>query len=119
MNPSFLEPKFLERDSCLTCFTHKVDATGSYQLQVGISVQDVGARDMPKSPYNSYSYSDVPPSSLPHIIRLRAGNVIFNSKYYNNTMQKTEGSRLLKHLGSCGFQIHWHVLASYTGIFLP
>ncbi|XP_044352536.1 polycomb group protein EMF2B-like [Triticum aestivum] len=90
MNPSFLEPKFLERDSCLTCFTHKVDATGSYQLQVGISVQDVGARDMPKSPYNSYSYSDVPPSSLPHIIRLRAGNVIFNSKYYNNTMQKTE-----------------------------
>ena len=42
---------------------------GSYQLQVGISVQEAGARDMSESPYNSYSYSDVPPSSLPHIIR--------------------------------------------------
>uniref|UniRef100_A0A452XBA3 Polycomb protein VEFS-Box domain-containing protein n=1 Tax=Aegilops tauschii subsp. strangulata TaxID=200361 RepID=A0A452XBA3_AEGTS len=90
MNPSFLEPKFLEQDSCLTFCSHKVDATGSYQLQVGISVQEAGARDMSESPYNSYSYSDVPPSSLPHIIRLRAGNVIFNFKYYNNTMQKTE-----------------------------
>ncbi|VAH39682.1 unnamed protein product [Triticum turgidum subsp. durum] len=90
MSPSFLEPKFLEQDSCLTFCSHKVDATGSYQLQVGISVQEAGARDMSESPYNSYSYSDVPPSSLPHIIRLRAGNVLFNFKYYNNTMQKTE-----------------------------
>ncbi|XP_048553945.1 polycomb group protein EMF2B-like isoform X6 [Triticum urartu] len=90
MNPSFLEPKFLEQDSCLTFCSHKIDATGSYQLQVGISVQEAGARDMSESPYNSYSYSDVPPSSLHHIIRLRAGNVIFNFKYYNNTMQKTE-----------------------------
>ncbi|XBI86919.1 hypothetical protein VPH35_025067 [Triticum aestivum] len=72
MSPSFLEPKFLEQDSCLTFCSHKVDATGSYQLQVGISVQEAGARDMSESPYNSYSYSDVPPSSLPHIIRLRA-----------------------------------------------
>ncbi|XP_044971149.1 polycomb group protein EMF2B-like [Hordeum vulgare subsp. vulgare] len=90
MSPSFLEPKFLEQDSCLTFCSHKVDATGSYQLQVGISVQEAGARDMSESPYNSYSYSDVPPSSVSHIIRLRAGNVIFNFKYYNNTMQKTE-----------------------------
>ncbi|VAH24140.1 unnamed protein product [Triticum turgidum subsp. durum] len=90
MNPSFLEPKFLEQDSCLTFCSHKINATGSYQLQVGISVQEAGARDMSESPYNSYSYSDVPPSSLRHIIRLRAGNVIFNFKYYNNTMQKTE-----------------------------
>uniref|UniRef100_A0A8R7UG17 Polycomb protein VEFS-Box domain-containing protein n=1 Tax=Triticum urartu TaxID=4572 RepID=A0A8R7UG17_TRIUA len=70
MSPSFLE--------------------GSYQLQVGISAQEAGAKDMSESPYSSYSYSGVPPSSLPHIIRLRAGNVLFNFKYYNNTMQKTE-----------------------------
>nr|ABB77210.1 EMF2 [Dendrocalamus latiflorus] len=90
MSPSFLEPKFLEQDSCLTFCSHKVDATGSHQLQVSISAQEAGARDMSESPYSSYSYSDVPPSSLPHIIRLRAGNVLFNYKYYNNTMQKTE-----------------------------
>ncbi|KAG8060946.1 hypothetical protein GUJ93_ZPchr0002g25101 [Zizania palustris] len=90
MTPSFLEPKFLEHDSCLTFCSHKVDCTGSYQLQVSISAQEVGARDMSESPYNVYSYNDVPPSSLPHIIRLRSGNVLFNYKYYNNTMQKTE-----------------------------
>ncbi|KAL5206675.1 hypothetical protein ABZP36_034884 [Zizania latifolia] len=90
MTPSFLEPKFLEHDSCLTFCSHKVDATGSYQLQVSISAQEVGARDMSESPYSVYSYNDVPPSSLPHILRLRSGNVLFNYKYYNNTMQKTE-----------------------------
>ncbi|KAF7065150.1 hypothetical protein CFC21_071302 [Triticum aestivum] len=90
MSPSFLESKFMEQDSCLTFCSHKVDATGSYQLQVGISAQEAGAKDMFESPYSSYSYSGVPPSSLPHIIRLRAGNVLFNFKYYNNTMQKTE-----------------------------
>ncbi|KAG8049468.1 hypothetical protein GUJ93_ZPchr0009g2098 [Zizania palustris] len=90
MIPSFLEPKFLEHDSCLTFCSHKVDATGSYQLQVSISAQEVGARDMSESPYSVYSYNDVPPSSLPHILRLRSGNVLFNYKYYNNTMQKTE-----------------------------
>jgi hypothetical protein len=42
---------------------------GSYQLQVAISAQEAGARDMSESPYSSYSYSGVPPSSLPHIIR--------------------------------------------------
>ncbi|XBI86145.1 hypothetical protein VPH35_094156 [Triticum aestivum] len=90
MSPSFLESKFMEQDSCLTFCSHKVDATGSYQLQVGISAQEAGAKDMFESPYSSYSYSGVPASSLPHIVRLRAGNVLFNFKYYNNTMQKTE-----------------------------
>ncbi|KAL6643370.1 hypothetical protein ACP70R_018927 [Stipagrostis hirtigluma subsp. patula] len=104
MSPSFLERKFLEQDSCLTFCSHKVDTTGSYQLQVCISVQEAGAREMSESPYSSYSYNDVPPSSLSNIIsltiavlhliampkHLRAGNVLFNYKYYNNTMQKTE-----------------------------
>jgi len=89
MSPSFLEPKFLE-DNCLTFCSHKVDATGSYQLKVCISAEEAGARDLSLSPYSNYSYNDVPLSILPEIIRLRAGNVIFNYKYYNNTMQKTE-----------------------------
>ena len=33
--------------------------------------------------------------------RLRAGNVIFNYKYYNNTMQKTEGSPSLPPSHDC------------------
>ncbi|KAL6838958.1 hypothetical protein ACP4OV_031185 [Aristida adscensionis] len=106
MSPSFLERKFLEQDSCLTFCSHKVDSMDSYQLQICISVQEAGARDMSESPYNSYSYNDIPPSSLSNIIStscliiamlhlivitcLRAGNVLFNYKYYNNTMQKTE-----------------------------
>ncbi|TVU45000.1 hypothetical protein EJB05_04466 [Eragrostis curvula] len=84
------KPKFLEQDNCLTFCSHKVDAMGSYQLQVCISAQEAGARDMSESPYSSYSYDDVPPSSLSDIIRLRDGNVLFNYKYYNNMMQKTE-----------------------------
>uniref|UniRef100_A0A0E0I973 Uncharacterized protein n=1 Tax=Oryza nivara TaxID=4536 RepID=A0A0E0I973_ORYNI len=84
------KPKFLEDDSCLTFCSQKVDATGSFQLQVSISAQEAGAKDMSESPYSVYSYNDVPPSSLTHIIRLRSGNVLFNYKYYNNTMQKTE-----------------------------
>ncbi|XP_044454641.1 polycomb group protein EMF2B isoform X2 [Triticum aestivum] len=90
MRPSFLEKKFLEQDNCLTFCSHKVDVTGSYKLQVGISAQEAGARDIRENPYSSYSYSDVPTPSLPRIVRLRAGNVHFNYKYYKNTMQKTE-----------------------------
>ncbi|GJM96637.1 hypothetical protein PR202_ga13498 [Eleusine coracana subsp. coracana] len=83
-------PKFLEQDSCLTFCSHKVDAAGSYQVQICISAQEAGARDMSESPYSSYTYDNVPPSSLPDILRLRAGNVVFNYKYYNDTMRKTE-----------------------------
>ncbi|CAN6210369.1 unnamed protein product [Urochloa humidicola] len=90
MRPSFLEAKFLEQDNCLTFCSHKVDATGSYQLQLCMSAQEAGARHMCLSPYNSYSYNDLPPSSLSDIIRLRAGNVIFKYKYYHNTMHETE-----------------------------
>ncbi|KAF8709787.1 hypothetical protein HU200_029496 [Digitaria exilis] len=90
MRSSFLEPKFLEQDNCLTFCSHKVDATGSYQLKVCIHAEEVGSRDLSLSPYSNYSYNDAEPSILPEIIRLRAGNVLFNYKYYDNTMQKTE-----------------------------
>ncbi|KAK8287322.1 hypothetical protein V6Z11_D07G050800 [Gossypium hirsutum] len=58
------------------------------QLQVIISAKEVGVKE--KSAYNSYTCSGVSSSSLPHIIGLRAGNVIFNYRYYNNKLQRTE-----------------------------
>ncbi|KAL6977605.1 hypothetical protein U1Q18_026397 [Sarracenia purpurea var. burkii] len=60
----------------------------SQHVEVIISAEEVGVKG--KSPYNSYSYNDVPPS-LSHIMRLRTGNVIFNYRYYNNKLQRTEG----------------------------
>ncbi|KAG6782969.1 hypothetical protein POTOM_012396 [Populus tomentosa] len=59
------------------------------QLQVNVSAEEVGAKE--KSSYHSYTCGDISSSSLSHIIRLRAGNVIFNYRYYNNKLQKTEG----------------------------
>ncbi|XP_023552736.1 polycomb group protein EMBRYONIC FLOWER 2-like isoform X10 [Cucurbita pepo subsp. pepo] len=58
------------------------------EVQVTISAEEFGARG--KSPYDSYTFSEIPSSSLSHMIRLRAGNVIFNYRYYNNRLQKTE-----------------------------
>ncbi|XP_057475999.1 polycomb group protein EMBRYONIC FLOWER 2-like isoform X4 [Actinidia eriantha] len=59
----------------------------SRQVEVIISAEEVGAKE--KSPYSSYSYNDIP-SPLSHIVRLRIGNVIFNYRYYNNKLQRTE-----------------------------
>lgn len=89
MSPGFIEPSLLEHGSCLTFCSLKADATGSYKLQASIDVQEAGARDMRLSPYNIYSYDDVPHSLLPKIIRLRTGNVLFNYKYYKN-LHKSE-----------------------------
>ncbi|GAV89333.1 VEFS-Box domain-containing protein [Cephalotus follicularis] len=60
----------------------------SQQVQVTISAEEVGAKE--KSPYNSYTCSGIPSSSLSHLMRLRAGNVVFNYRYYNNKLQRTE-----------------------------
>ncbi|XP_034898488.1 polycomb group protein EMBRYONIC FLOWER 2 isoform X7 [Populus alba] len=54
------------------------------QLQVNISAEEVGAKEK-----SSYTCSDMSSSSS-HVIRLRVGNVIFNYRYYNNKLQKTE-----------------------------
>ncbi|XP_024976364.1 polycomb group protein EMBRYONIC FLOWER 2-like isoform X3 [Cynara cardunculus var. scolymus] len=58
------------------------------QVPVMISAEELGAKDI--SPYDLYSYNNIPPNSLPHVIRLRAANVIFNYKYYNNMLQRSE-----------------------------
>ncbi|KAB2020187.1 hypothetical protein ES319_D07G050900v1 [Gossypium barbadense] len=66
----------------------KCSSNSSLVLQVIISAKEVGVKE--KSAYNSYTCSGVSSSSLPHIIGLRAGNVIFNYRYYNNKLQRTE-----------------------------
>ncbi|XP_071682665.1 polycomb group protein EMF2B isoform X3 [Lolium perenne] len=81
MSPGFIEPTFLVDGSCLTFFSQKAYATGSYELRASIDAQEAGAKDMHLSPYSCYSYDDIPLSSLPHIIRLRTGNVLFNYKH--------------------------------------
>ncbi|XP_028111746.1 polycomb group protein EMBRYONIC FLOWER 2-like isoform X2 [Camellia sinensis] len=58
------------------------------QVEVIISAEEIGAKE--KSPYSSYSCNDMATSSFSHIIRLRTGNVIFNYRYYNNKLQRTE-----------------------------
>nr|ABD85300.1 embryonic flower 2 [Yucca filamentosa] len=88
MHPTILKTSLLSKDNCLAFGTHNLDSKSSFQVQVTICAQEVGARE--KSPYDSYSYNNIPASSLPHIIRLRTGNVFFNYKYYNNILQKTE-----------------------------
>ncbi|KAK9120944.1 hypothetical protein Syun_018561 [Stephania yunnanensis] len=82
----FLEPSCLDEGNYMSF--QIPDNPGTMQVQVYISAQEVGARE--KSPYNSYAYENFSASSLAQIMRLRTGNVIFNYKYYNNTLQKTE-----------------------------
>lgn len=82
--------------------------TSAVRLRVEISAEELGPRE--KSLYHSCSFNDIPSSLLSRIIRLRAGNVIFNYKYYNNTLQKTEVTEDF----SCPFcLVH---CASFTGL---
>ncbi|XP_034211229.1 polycomb group protein EMBRYONIC FLOWER 2 isoform X4 [Prunus dulcis] len=90
MHSCFLKLSCLNEDKCLMIATPYNPETVilSQQLQVIISAEEFGARE--KSLYNTYTRSDIPSTLLSHIIRLRAGNVIFNYRYYNNTLQRTE-----------------------------
>ncbi|KAK4787664.1 hypothetical protein SAY86_011497 [Trapa natans] len=65
------------------------EATSSLQqLQVLVSAEESGSKE--KSIYNSYIYNGITSSALSNIMRVRAGNVIFNYKYYSNKLQRTE-----------------------------
>ncbi|URD99229.1 polycomb group protein EMBRYONIC FLOWER [Musa troglodytarum] len=88
MQPSILEPKYLGKNDCIFLQTQNIDSANSCQVKVSICAQEVGASET--SPYDFYSYDDIPTSSLPQIIRLRMGNVLFNYRYCNNMLQKTE-----------------------------
>ncbi|KAI4351274.1 hypothetical protein L6164_005650 [Bauhinia variegata] len=88
--PCFLKSDFLNEDKCISiqfpCNSETLCTPK--RLQITISAEEFGAKE--KSPYHTYKGSEVPASSLSHIIRLREGNVIFNYRYYNNKLQRTE-----------------------------
>ncbi|CAM0942704.1 unnamed protein product [Alopecurus aequalis] len=117
MSPCFIEPTSLEDGSFLTFCSRKADATGSYELRASINAQESGARDMDLSPYNSYSYNDVPLSALPDIIRLRTGNVIFNYKHCKKLLRSevTEDFSCSFCLVKCGsFKgLEYHLTSSH------
>ncbi|KAK8530820.1 hypothetical protein V6N12_013320 [Hibiscus sabdariffa] len=90
MHSCLLKLKCLNEDKCILIqrSSNSSSMNQSLQLRVIIFAKEVGIKE--KSPYNSDTCSGISSSSLSHIIRLRAGNVIFNYRYYNNKLQKTE-----------------------------
>ncbi|XP_027363152.1 polycomb group protein EMBRYONIC FLOWER 2 isoform X2 [Abrus precatorius] len=89
--PCILKSDFHNEDTRVSiqvpCNLDNVKTT-SKQVQITISAEEFGAKE--KFPYLSYARSEVPSSSLSHIIRMREGNVMFNYRYYNNKLQRTE-----------------------------
>ncbi|KAK6145669.1 hypothetical protein DH2020_022489 [Rehmannia glutinosa] len=89
LHSCFLKTSCFGEDKCFSFHSpHAGTMAMSQQLQVRIAAEELGAKE--RSPYDSFSYSDIPSSTLPQIIRLRTGNVVFNYKYYNNKLQRTE-----------------------------
>ncbi|XP_021905596.1 polycomb group protein EMBRYONIC FLOWER 2 isoform X2 [Carica papaya] len=91
IHPCFVKMSCLNEDKCISIQVPNNcgSVNTAQQVQVTISAEEIGAKE--KSPYNSYTCSDISSSStLSHIIRLRTGNVIFNYRYYNNKLQRTE-----------------------------
>ncbi|KAL8535408.1 hypothetical protein ACS0TY_011158 [Phlomoides rotata] len=89
LHSCFLKTNSLGDDKCFSFHNPPAGTLVTpQQLQVRIAAEEVGISE--RSPYDSFSYSGIPSSTLPQIIRLRAGNVVFNYKYYNNKLQRTE-----------------------------
>ncbi|KAJ0980095.1 hypothetical protein J5N97_008350 [Dioscorea zingiberensis] len=70
MQTNILLPTLLDRGSCLSFQAHASDSMTSHQVQLSLCAQEIGARQ--RSLYDSYTYKDVPVSSLPHIMRITA-----------------------------------------------
>ncbi|KAA8519630.1 hypothetical protein F0562_013925 [Nyssa sinensis] len=89
MHSCFVKSSCLDEDKCISFkLPYNFGTVGtSHKLQAKISAEEMGTKE--KSPYDSYPYNDIP-TSLSHIIRLRTGNVIFNYRYYDNKLQRTE-----------------------------
>ncbi|OIT31147.1 PREDICTED: polycomb group protein EMBRYONIC FLOWER 2-like isoform X1 [Nicotiana attenuata] len=90
LSPCFMKTSCLDKDRHISFQYPRSSAALAtiQQLQVKIAAEEVGAGE--KSAYDSFSYDDIPTTSLPRIIRLRTGNVVFNYRYYNNKLQRTE-----------------------------
>lgn len=86
MQSCFMKLSCSDEEKCVSFqFPYNSEAV---QVPVMISAEELGAKDI--SPYDMYSYNSIPTNSMPHVIRLRTGNVIFNYKYYNNLLQRSE-----------------------------
>ncbi|KAJ8537137.1 hypothetical protein K7X08_035538 [Anisodus acutangulus] len=90
LNPCFMKTSCLDKVRHISFqYPHSSAALATIQqLQVKIAAEEAGARE--RSRYDSFSYNDIPTTSLPRIIRLTTGNVVFNYMYYNNNLQRTE-----------------------------
>ncbi|EPS70751.1 embryonic flower 2, partial [Genlisea aurea] len=89
LRPCFMKTGYFGDDKCFSFSSpHSAVMGMSQQLQVRISAEELGAKD--RSLYDSFSYNNIPSAVLPQIIRLRNGNVVFNYKYYNDKLQRTE-----------------------------
>ncbi|XP_042048448.1 polycomb group protein EMBRYONIC FLOWER 2-like isoform X1 [Salvia splendens] len=89
LHSCFLKTGCFGEDRCFSFHSPHAGAMAlSQQLQVRVAAEEIGLKQ--RSPYDSFSYYDVPSSTLPQIIRLRTGNVVFNYRYYNNKLQRTE-----------------------------
>ncbi|XP_051119653.1 polycomb group protein EMBRYONIC FLOWER 2 isoform X2 [Andrographis paniculata] len=91
LHSCYLKTSCFGEDKCFSFHSPRPHAGAMamrLQLQVCIAAEEIGAKD--RSPYDSFSYRGIPSSVLPQIIRLRTGNVVFNYKYYNNRLQRTE-----------------------------
>lgn len=88
--PCFMKVSYLENHGCVSFqFPQSFGAADtSHEIKVSVAAEEVGAKE--RTSYDSYSYNEVPNSSLHHIKRLRTGNVVFNYRYYNNKCQRTE-----------------------------
>ncbi|KAK4734274.1 hypothetical protein R3W88_008535 [Solanum pinnatisectum] len=90
LNPCFMKTSSLDKDRRIS-FQYprsSVALATIQQLQVKIASEEAFARE--RTRYDSFSYDDIPTTSLARIIRLRTGNVVFNYMYYNNKLQRTE-----------------------------
>ncbi|WMV20061.1 hypothetical protein MTR67_013446 [Solanum verrucosum] len=90
LNPCFMKTSSLDKDRRISFQYPRSSAALAtiQQLQVKIASEEAFARE--RTRYDSFSYDDIPSTSLARIIRLRTGNVVFNYMYYNNKLQRTE-----------------------------
>ncbi|XP_061337508.1 polycomb group protein EMBRYONIC FLOWER 2-like isoform X2 [Gastrolobium bilobum] len=88
--PCILKYEFLNKGGSVSVqdLCNSENVSTSKQVQITISAEEFGAKD--KSPYHTHASSEVSSSSLSRIMRLKEGNVMFNYRYYNNKLQRTE-----------------------------
>ncbi|CAH2070437.1 unnamed protein product [Thlaspi arvense] len=90
MQPCFIKLQSMSEEKCVSIKVPSNPLTSSSPQLVDVTVSAEEVGQMEKTAYNSFSYNDISTSSLLQIIRLRKGNVVFNYRYHNNKLQRTE-----------------------------